>query len=125
MIIRRYLKDQDYETVRSWVSEWNIPPPTQGMLPEIGFIIDQVAVGFLEQPDTDSCYFENLYSNPKASKDEREKAIDLIYDAAVECAKSLGFKRMLSTTDHPSIIKRAYLRAYKVEINKVLIINEL
>ncbi len=123
-MIRRY-KDSDYETICAWLDDWEIPKPTRGMLPKIGFIADEIAVGFLEQPDTNSCYFENVYSNRLTTKEEREVAINEIYDEALKTAKLLGFERMLSTTDHPMMIKRAYQRKSKVEINKVLVITHL
>lgn len=123
-MIRRY-KDSDYEDVCEWLRDWDLPPPTRTMLPEIGFIVPGVAVGFLEQPDTDSCYFENVYSKKGSDKKERDRAINEIYDAAMLCAKALGFNRMLSVTDNSGMIKRAIQRGCKLEINKVLVINHL
>lgn len=123
-MIRRY-RYEDYETIARWLSDWGVPCPNRSMLPKIGFMFEGVAVGFLEQPDTDSCYFENVYSNKEATKEERDLAINAIYDAAIKEAEALGFNRMLSTTDHPSMIKRAYQRGSKVEINKVLVITHL
>jgi hypothetical protein len=125
MIVRRYDHNTDYIWIEEWLPKWGLPVPTKGMLPKIGFVVEGIAMAFLEQPDTNSCYFENLYSNKDATKIDRDEAINLIVDEAIVLSRLMGFKRMLSTTDHPAMIVRAIKRGSQIEKNKVLIITHL
>lgn len=123
-MIRRY-NGCDFLQICAWLSARNIPCPADSMLPPIGFIESGVACGFLIQTDTDACYFENVYSNQEASKEDRDKAINEIYDAALDAAQALGYKRMLSVTAHPQMIVRAIQRKAIIESNQVLVIKHL
>jgi hypothetical protein len=97
----------DYETISEWYKERNLPPPSESSLPATGFIVPEVAAGFLTTTDSDICFLDGYISNPKSDKTERDYALDDITDALLAIANGMGFKHVLVMTRNQSIEERA------------------
>lgn len=124
MQVRRYV-EADFEQVRSWLEARNMKVFHPAILPSTGFIIDNNAVVFLYKTDSDLCYLENLITNPSSDSAARDKAINLIIEAAFNEANRLGFKFVMSVTDVPAVIARALSLNAHIETNKVLLTKQL
>lgn len=105
MEIREY-KPSDYENIKEWWKGHQWTPPTQGMLPATGAIVEGYCVGFLYKTDSEFAMFEFIVSNPNTSKEERSKALDLLIDTLVVEANKQGFKYIFTTSNHERLIER-------------------
>lgn len=72
-----------------------------------GFIVDDVAAGFLMQTDAGVAYLENYISNPDARPKQVATAIDQITAALLGLARAKGFEYVAAFTALSSIEKRA------------------
>ena len=117
-MIRKYLAS-DYDEVMSWLDARGMKKIHSRILPENGFIIPGIGAVWIYKTDSDICFIEELYSNPKA--ESKREHIDQLIMVAIEAAKEMGFKFIQSVTSHPSIIKRAVLLGAKIETLQTLI----
>lgn len=105
MIFRNYI-NSDYWTLASWWNAHNWPCPDQEMLPETGFIVEDVCAGFLYKTDSKIAWLEFIISNPKIEKEKRTQSLDLVISALCEEAKKLGFKVIFTSVQHKKLIQR-------------------
>lgn len=122
--VRRYTPE-DYPMIKSWFLDRGMSAPLLTTLPQVGFVVPDVAAYFLYQTDSNAAYLENLCSNLNTTPEHRDAAIDLIVHEAMKAAKELGFTRCLAVTDNPTVVKRALLKGATAEPNKVLLIKLL
>lgn len=127
MLIRRFDKDKDYNTINDWSMQRSIGPIPKDLLPEIGFIIDDIACGFIIQTDTKMAFGEFLLSNPNTTKENRSEAIQMIMDKGFETAKELGYLIFYVNVSNPILHDRFQnsLNMYKVKENCSIFVRSL
>lgn len=103
----------DYDQVSSWFKARSMPSPRRGDFPQVGFIVEGVAVGFLVQTDTPCAIIDFFISNPAASRRKRREALDSITDELVRAARSLGFRAVKADTEILTIKKRAQRSGFR------------
>ncbi len=123
-MVRRY-KDSDFEQISEWLIERGQKVFHPNVLPQTGFIVDQVAAIFVYETDSDMCYLENLVANPFINQEAKDYAITELIEAAFAHASNNGFKFILAVTDHPKVIERALAVGAHIEMNKVLLTKQL
>jgi hypothetical protein len=106
MQVRRY-ELSDFAQVSEWALDGYNTDYTEEQFPKTGFIVDGIAAYFLYSTDSSVCFLENMISNKKADPMERHLALNLIVEAILKEAASLGFKVAYGTTDIPAVIYRA------------------
>ncbi len=105
MTVRRYFPE-DFPTIKEWGAEHGAEySPDQ--FPKVGFMVDGVAAFFLYQTDSTCCWLENMVSKKDVDKSVRNIALELIIDAIIEEAKSLGFKVAYASTSNYRVALRA------------------
>ena len=124
MIVRKYQKE-DFCQISEWLINRNSLVFHPNILPENGFIVDQVAAVFLYSTDSDFCYLENLVSNPDVDSKIRNEAISKMIEHAFAAASDLNFKFVLAVTDVPAVVARAVTLGAKTETNKTLLTKQL
>ena len=72
-----------------------------------GYIVEDVAAGFVMQTDAGIAFLENYISNPDARPRDVAKAVDQISEALMGFAKDAGFEYIGALTVLRSIQKRA------------------
>lgn len=100
-MIRRYEKS-DFNSISTWSG---VP---LNILPTVGLIEPDVAVGFLVQTDTNYCFLEPFIANKARPKEERNVAIYAIADGLLAEAKHRGFDMVFCILSHPRMIERAH-----------------
>lgn len=103
--MRRYERS-DFEMIKDWSG---VP---LNILPKTGFIVPNVAVGFLVATDTNYCFLEPFIGNPKVDKEERDVAIFTIIDELLAEAKRLGYDLVFGVLSHPKMIERGMNRGF-------------
>lgn len=119
MNVRRY-EPKDFEQIKAWGEQWGAEYD-EAQFPQVGFIVDGVAAYFLYSTDSVCCWLENMVTNREAEKEERKRALDLIVDAILSEARSLGFKVAYATTKNISAAKRAKTLGAHIATNHLLI----
>ena len=65
-----------------------------------------MCAGFLYTTDSAITLLEFIISNPKANKEKKSVALDLMYDSLIQSAKEQGSKFIFSAVSKPSLIKK-------------------
>lgn len=109
MIARPYTPEQ-HGILSEWWSAHGWTPVHPSLLPANGYIIweglQPLASGFLYLTDSKFCVMEWVLSNPKSDRIERGKALDLLLDSLLQCAKDNGNKMIFSSIKHPKLLER-------------------
>lgn len=109
--------NSDYGKYCQWfITRAMVAPPAQ-CLPAVGFIVDDVAAGFLIQTDCKVAIIEHVTTNPKADGEDREKALNEIFNELQFVARKKGFKFLFGNTRFEEIAKRGERYGFK-EIGK-------
>lgn len=81
-----------YSDISSWFQARGMVPPSRKEIPGHGFIIKDLAAGFLICTDTKVCMMEFFVSNPNSDKSMRKAAISKIASALISKATALGYE---------------------------------
>ena len=118
-------EDDHYPMLMDWWEKRGMGMTPEERLPEIGYIVPEVAAGFLYQTDSDIALIEGLISNPETDGFTRHGALDAIVDALAEKAKELGFKTLYGFTRQRAVARRAERHGYDSNGAFVLYVKEV
>ena len=96
----------DMTDIADWYKAREMPVPATDM-PNIGYIIDGLAAGFLIQTDCGVAFLDGFISNPTSDPNERDLALDEITGELLREAEELGYQEIAAFTRNHSIEKRA------------------
>lgn len=96
----------DYGNYCQWFILRALKPPPAEALPATGFIVDNVAAGFLIKTDCKVAIIEHVATNPKSDGQDREKALNEIFNELQFVAKKSGFKYLFGNTLFKEIADR-------------------
>jgi hypothetical protein len=99
----KFYNDSDYNMLAKWWIDHDQIPCPRNLLPNLGFIIDDMVAGFLYQTDSGVCFFETVISKKDSDKDERREALDKLIETIVDSAKEMKYKRLIFHTLHPRL----------------------
>jgi hypothetical protein len=99
----RLVEETDFIDINSWREARKVPIIPRELYAPRGYIVDGVAAGFLTTTDTKACFVENMVTNPKAYKEDREEAVLKILQRLEEDAVKMGYKYLLAVTNHSKI----------------------
>lgn len=111
MIARRF-KEADYKTIARWYRERDIAPPRFELLPSTGFIVNDVAAGFIYLTDSALCLVDGLISNPDCSPLRVGRALQLLSKVLVGQAIKCGAQGVVVLTKSRTIAKLATSREF-------------
>lgn len=124
MIVRRYMP-RDFEQIKEWALTGFDTEYDSNQFPKTGFIVDGIAAFFLYRTDSTVCFLENMISNREACPIMKDKALDLLLEAAFKEAKAQGFKVAYATTNNPKVISRAIKHRVQIDIKHTLLTKNL
>jgi len=101
--------------VTRWCSSRGVPATLLDMLPERGFIVPDVAAGFLYQTDSTMALIEGIVANPKADSRIRDDALDQVFFALFDLARDLGFELVWGFSPRPEIETRARRIGFRID----------
>lgn len=105
-MVRMYVPN-DYKRLQALYASWDLKTPDPMFLPNTGYMVDDVAAGFLYFTDSKIAIIDNFIANKQSSKEERDKALDGIVEALLASAKTGGAKMIKCDSDIDAIKKRA------------------
>lgn len=103
----------DWGQMASWYEDWGLDVPEKEFFPETGYVVDEVAAGFLYKTDSGLAMVESYISNPHISKELRGKALDSITEMLIDSARICGFKFVMAVSSIEAIINRAVIHGFK------------
>lgn len=107
---RRYFKEDDYNTIKTWWKDWGWQPIPLEFLPEVGIIIGDtdgdVCAVFLYKTDTPIYWAENFISDPKVAGSRRKEAMQMLLEEMQEEVKVLGGKVIMSAVRHNHLARK-------------------
>ena len=109
----RAITQADFQILNHWCSLRDLPPLDQDVLPDTGFIVDEIAAGFLIAMNNNMGILDFYVSNPHSDKKERDVALDEITKELIATAKDVGMKRLICTTKNDAISKRAMFHGFE------------
>jgi hypothetical protein len=118
----RQFEDSDWPTISSWYASRNLPPPNAEWLPEIGFVVDNVAAGFVYNAEGKLALLEGYITNPASEAYVREKALDLLTATLIEAVRC---PRIYAVTTNPAIVRRASRLGFNVRIDRTFLSKEI
>jgi hypothetical protein len=114
MEVLRYDPAQHRGWLRAWLDWHDERPVTPELLPATGFVVPDLAMGFLYRTDSGVALIEVLLSNPMASRELRSEALDAVVTAIIDEARAGGFTRLLGYTALPAVVSRARRHGFEV-----------
>jgi len=124
MALRQY-RDCDYETIKGWWACRGLGVVPQSHLPEVGYIVEGMAVGFLTQTDSRIALIEILLANPKTEQKTRDRALDAVVWSLEEAAAERGFLSVVGVTRIDAVKQRALKNGFKALGKYELVYKEI
>lgn len=126
MNIGVYDENNDYDTVNSWFVAQTDKTFPKRHLSNLGFVVKGVAAGFLVITNTSVCFMEPFIANPRASEQDRDKALTMIIKRLENAAKAAGMTLVYGITTVPNMIKRGLESGFKIQPgNQTLLVKEI
>lgn len=104
--MRRFEKE-DLADANEWRIARGLQPWPESVLPAFGLFVEEVAAGFIYVTDSDMALLEGYVTNPDASPEARNQALDEVTDGLLARCKALGMKRVVAFARDSSIVNRA------------------
>jgi hypothetical protein len=96
--LRIFNYEQDAPTVIEWGKAHTFPLPPQECLPDIGYIANETAAGFLYTTNSRLAWMEWVFADPKKSKEERAQALDTLIEYLCAVAEDKGCLAVFSAS---------------------------
>lgn len=123
-MVRAYTAD-DYKFVVEWMESRALDPLPKDLIPEIGGIVDGIAVGFIYKTDSKMAYMEHYISNPFAESHSRKQAMQMVTAYLIKQARDAGFRYLYASSDKTTICTLAKENGFKYIGNQLAFLKEL
>jgi len=90
-MIRNY-SHADYSMLCAWLAHHGIANPDPNFFSDTGIVVDEKAIGFLFTTNSKSCYIDHVAASPHAKKEERDVALDGLFETLEGMARVRGFE---------------------------------
>ena len=121
----RRIRGGDYDTLASWYTGRGFALPDAEDLPQIGFIVEDLAAGFLFCTDSTIAFADLFVSNPAAAPVLRARAVEAIVERLTEEAKACGFKYVAGACSSPGTKKLCLRRGFSSTGSYELLLKEV
>ncbi len=76
------------------------------LYPDVGFVVDDLAIGFLYQTDAPHvAWLDGVVTDPDSTAEQRAKALPQLISALYSEADKLGIRAVFATTSAPSLVE--------------------
>lgn len=114
---------QDLLDINLWREQRSLHPIVKEDLPSFGLIIDDVAAMFLRQCEGGIAMIDSVVSNPHASGDKRNEALDILFQEMIAAAKVFGMKALIGFSENYAFIDRSTKFGFKESGHKLMILD--
>lgn len=102
--------------ISKWYESRKIPTPSRDAFPTLGWLVPNVAAGFLfRDPSCSTAFLENVVSNPMAKALEVHRAIESITNRAVASARKFGITGIHSFTNRAGVARLGLRLGFSID----------
>lgn len=128
-LIKR-VSDSDLDTVNYYLHQHGEPLMTLEDMPAVGFSYGEMpllpdAYMFLRQIEGGAAMIDSLVTNPKASSEDRHKAIEILLKTILNFAGYHGITKILVLTRNTGILKRSLDAGFSLQSDFHLLTKRL
>ena len=123
-MIEAYEHKKHAFVLQAWLTHWGITIPPVELFSDIGFIVNDVAIGFLFTTNSGTAYIDHVCADPRASEMARDSALDDLLNHLGTVSQSMGYKfltiitRIQALKDRLSYLgfvpEKEYMLYYKI-----------
>lgn len=106
MTVAKYRHGAHYEMLRGWLAARNLQIPSQDLFSDCGFCVQNRAIGFLFKTNSKQAYIDHVAADPNCTSDERNSALNLLFDVLLDEAKSGGVRLVTALATLPAMKAR-------------------
>ena len=106
-------KTEDYIQLTRWFKHRDMPVPPFEILSNHGYIVDDVAAGFIYLTNSSMAIIDCYVTNPESDKNTRDNALNWITIHLTAYAKNSGFKYIKCDSKIQEVINRAKKFGFK------------
>ncbi len=110
----RRVEPSDIKEIQMWFQMWGLTAPHKDRFSDLGFIVPDVAAGFLYLTNSGVAIIDAYICNPGAHKRIRDEALDAITYRILEAAEGAGVQYLKGDTNFRTILRRAQKFGFKV-----------
>ena len=125
MKVERFQPERHYPPFCAWTRWYEIAPLPLQFLPQSGFVVEDVAMGFLYRTDSKLALIENLSANPMLPRETRTLGLDAVVAAIAEEARALGFEVLVGYTNVNAVIERALRHGFTTDDEKFQVVTKV
>ncbi len=108
MTARFFDKELDFPTYQAWSHAHNAESDVVDLLPPIGFVVNETAIGFLVVGrECAQCYIENVVTDPEAQPLQSGRAVEQLVELLLEAGRQEGCQVVTFETRIPSVKRLA------------------
>ena len=123
MKVERFQPDLHYATFCAWTRWYEMTPLPIQFLPQSGFVVDGIAMGFMYRTDSKMALIENLAANPMVARETVTLGLDAVVSAIADEGRSLGFEVLIGYTNVKAIIERALRHGFTTDDEKFQVVT--
>lgn len=125
MLSLRLVERSDIPVLKDWYKAHGQPDNATIFLPPLGFIVPNVAAGFLCRTDSKVAFLDCYISNPESFEETRDEALDSITEHLLRAAFHSGFKKVIALTNVPAIVNRAQRFGFSNKMEFTFLVREV
>lgn len=104
--------------IKPWFENYGLPSDMS--LPQVGFIVEDLAVGFLRRIEGGYGLFDGLMANPYSMGKQRSLALDLVVKRLIDEARHLYITKILALTVESAILRRSLKHGFELQPDKFI-----
>lgn len=112
-MITPYSHTMHYEMLKTWLTVRSMPTPEKDMFSDLGFCVDNTAIGFLFLTNSKQAYIDNIAANPEKSVNQRDRCINALINTLEAAARENGYKVVSVLANIPTMKKRFAWRGFR------------
>jgi hypothetical protein len=125
MKVERFQPTLHYATFCDWTRHYEMTPLPVQFLPQSGFVVEGVAMGFMYRTDSKLALIENLAANPKLPRDTVTAGLDAVVSAIADEGRALGFEVLIGYTNVNAVIQRALRHGFTTDDEKFQVVTKV
>jgi hypothetical protein len=118
MIGRRFEPAKDLEAMQEWFSDRGLNAKWLEELPPVGFVAVHegfpICAGFLRRCEGGMGMIDSYVTDPKASPELRDKALEVVTNQIITFAKESGLRRLIAYSVDKNTLLRAERWGFKL-----------
>lgn len=105
MLVESFNHEKHSDMLKRWLDYYELPLPSKASFSDVGFVVDNTALGFLYTTNSSKAYFDHVASDPYSKKDARGEALDRLIEVLIAEASKRNVEVLQVITRGPLAIR--------------------